>query len=59
MRLVPQLKTITTRAARNIVALVGFATFVVGLAGYDWRLAAIVGGAIAFCLSIYGMTHAR
>lgn len=43
--------------ARELVLLGGLLSLVVGIAAYDWRLAAIVAGVLASVGSLAGMTR--
>ena len=45
------------RNARNLLALAGWLAAIAGAAGFDWRLAAIAGGASACAAMLFGMSR--
>lgn len=55
----PQKNKITPQQARSAAAAIGFLVMVTGLAGFDWRIAAVVSGASIVSLAIVGTIRAN
>lgn len=50
---------INPRMAKDLVGIAGFVTMLSGLAGWDWRLAATVGGGLLLLGAVVGIVRGR